>query len=67
MWAIIKFDKKNLNLLQKDLSNKLGIGLKIYIPKISIKKFHKKYIKKEINLLEIICSVFMKNFLMITF
>ena len=52
MWAIIKFDKKNLNNLKKDSSNKLGIVLKIYIPKISIKKFHKKkYIKKEINLL----------------
>tara|TARA_B100000963_G_scaffold223073_1_gene194465 strand:- start:41 stop:538 length:498 start_codon:yes stop_codon:yes gene_type:complete len=52
MWIIIKFNKKNLFLLQKDLSNKLGPGLKFYIPKILIKKFYKnKYQKREFTLL----------------
>ena len=52
MWIIIKFNKKNLFLLQKDLSNKLGSGLKFYIPKILIKKFYKdRYQKREYTLL----------------
>ena len=39
MWIIIKFDKKNLNLLKQDLGNKLGKDIKFYIPKILIKKY----------------------------
>jgi len=34
MWAVIKFKKDNLALLQKDLTKKLGSEPKIYIPKI---------------------------------
>lgn len=52
MWAIIKFDKKNINLLKNDLNEKIGKGVQFYIPKIGIKKIksHKLMIK-EINLL----------------
>ena len=38
MWAIIKFDKKNINLLKNDLHKKLGKSSQFYIPKIGIKK-----------------------------
>ena len=52
MWIIIKFDKKNLNLLKQDLGNKLGKDIKFYIPKILIKKFYKnKLLNKEFHLL----------------
>ena len=42
MWAILKFDKKNVYNLKKDFSSKLGSGVKFYIPKIKIQKFNKK-------------------------
>jgi hypothetical protein len=42
MWAVLKFDKKNLYNLKKDFSNKLGKGVKFYIPKIQLKRFNKK-------------------------
>ena len=52
MWIVVKFDKKNLNLLKQDLSNKLGKDIKFYIPKILIKKFYKnKLLNKEFYLL----------------
>ena len=52
MWAIIKFDKKNINLLKNDLHKKLGKSSQFYIPKIGIKKIkNHKLIIKEINLL----------------
>ena len=41
MWAIIKFDKKNLTGLKRDLSNKLGSNPKFYLPKVKIQKFKK--------------------------
>ncbi len=44
MWAVLKFDKKNLHNLKKDFSDKLGNGLKFYMPKIQLKKFNKKNI-----------------------
>ena len=34
MWTIIKFDKKKINFLKKDLKKKLGPDCEIYIPKI---------------------------------
>ena len=34
MWAIIKVDSKNINILSNELRKKLGSNLKIYSPKI---------------------------------
>ena len=52
MWTIIKFDKKNLSFLKKDLEKKLGSHCKFYLPKIQLKRFkNKKLIKKEFNIL----------------
>jgi len=52
MWTILKFDKKNFHLLQKDLKKKLGDDIKIYIPKIRIQKYkNNKLVNKEISLL----------------
>ncbi len=52
MWAILKFDKKNLSLLKKDLKNKLDKNLKFYSPKIKIQKFkNNKLVSKELNLM----------------
>ena len=39
MWTIIKFDKKNLESLKKDLKEKLGKDFTIYSPKLSINKY----------------------------
>ncbi len=52
MWAILKFDKKNLSLLKEDLKNKLDKNLKFYSPKIRIQKFkNNKLVSKELNLM----------------
>ena len=52
MWTIIKFDKKKLYFLKKDLQIKLGNNFKIYIPKLFLHKYKKnKLIEKEYNLL----------------
>lgn len=48
MWTIIKYKKNKLNLLKKDLLEKLGKEVKLYIPKIkyqNIKK-NKMYFKE---------------------
>ena len=42
MWTVIKFDKKNLALLKKDFSIKLGKDVEFYSPKIQLKRFLKK-------------------------
>jgi len=52
MWTIIKFDKKNLNILKLELEKKLGFNCQFYIPKLLLKRYQKnKLIKKEFNLL----------------
>ena len=52
MWTVIKFDKKNIGLLKKDLEIKLGKDVLIYCPKLLIQKFkNNKLINKEFNLL----------------
>ena len=52
MWAVIKFEKKKLIFLKKELKEKLGSDCQFYVPKIMFKKFlKKKLIKKEINVL----------------
>ena len=42
MWTILKFNKKNLLSLKKDISNKLGKDVLFYSPKIQIKKLNSK-------------------------
>ena len=62
MWTIIKFDKKNLALLEQDLKKKLGDDLEIYIPKLRIQKYKKnKLVNKEIYLLGDYLFCFHKN------
>ncbi len=52
MWTVIKFDKKNLNLLKEDLNKKIGKDYKIYIPKIRLQRFkNNKLVYKDIELL----------------
>ena len=52
MWAIIKIDNKNLNLLKSDFSSHLGKDVSYYMPKIRLKKFLKnKTCFKEISVL----------------
>ena len=63
MWAIIKFDKKNFQLLKNDLKEKLGADVQFYSPKLRLKKFLKKRIcLKEINLLGDYLFCFHKDF-----
>ena len=51
MWAVLKYDKKYLHLLNQDLRKKLGNDFQIYIPKIRIQKYkNNKLINKEFNL-----------------
>ena len=63
MWTIIKFDRKNLTFLKRDLKDKLGNNFLIYTPKLFIQKFKKnKLINKEFNLLGDYLFCFHKNF-----
>ena len=63
MWTVLKFDKKNLSLLKKDLSDKLGKDFQIYIPKLIIQKYkNNKLVNKEFNLLGDYLFCFHKNF-----
>ena len=58
MWAILKFDKKNLEILKKDFYKKLGNDVKFYNPKLELKKTKKKKtFVKEISLLKDIESL----------
>jgi hypothetical protein len=53
MWAILKFDKKNLLTLKMELSKRLGKDSKFYIPKLLLKKYkNEKVIGKELYLLD---------------
>ena len=52
MWTILKFEKKNLSFLKKDLEKKLGSNCKIYKPKLIYKRYkNNKLVKKEFNFL----------------
>ena len=63
MWTIIKFDKKNLELLKKDFKEKLGEDFVIYCPKLFIQKYKKsKLTNKEFHLLGDYLFCFHKNF-----
>ncbi len=63
MWTIIKFDKKNLDLLKKDLRNKLNSDIIFYTPQLLIEKFkNNKIRKKKYNLLGDYIFCFHKSF-----
>lgn len=63
MWTVIKFDKKNLALLKKDFSIKLGKDVEFYSPKIQLKRFlKKKILVREISLLNDYLLCFHKDF-----
>ena len=63
MWTVIKFDKKNFNLLKEDLRKKMGEELIIYRPKILIQKYkNNKLINKEVDILGDYLFCFHKNF-----
>lgn len=52
MWTIIKVDPNKVQILTNELRSKLGQGLKVYSPKISVDILrNKKIIKKNINIL----------------
>ena len=52
MWAIIKFDKKNLEFLKKNINKKLGNEVEFYLPKLFIQKYkNNKLVGREFNLL----------------
>lgn len=63
MWAVIKFDKKKLNLMILDLKKKCGKDIIIYQPKILVQNFNKnKLIFREHNVLGDYIFCFHKNF-----
>ena len=68
MWIVIKYNKKNLSLLKRDLFNKIGKKTKIYIKKIKI-NYRKKnqIIVKENFLLGDYLLCFHENFKNINF
>ena len=39
MWAVIKFDKKQFELLKRDFNKKLGKNFIMYAPKLSVQKY----------------------------
>ena len=41
MWAVIKFDKNNLEYLKKDFKKKLGEDVSIYSPILNMKNTNK--------------------------
>ena len=47
MWIVLKYKKKEQNYLLKELKEKVGKDIKIYVPKINLKLFSKN---KVINL-----------------
>ena len=52
MWTVIKFDKKRISLLKKDLREKIDSKFKIYIPRVGVlNRERDKIVKKEENLL----------------
>jgi len=62
MWIIIKFDKKNLEFLKKELKKKMGDDLTTYNPKFLFEKYiNNKLISREFNLLGDYLFCFHKN------
>lgn len=44
MWAVLKFERKEINSLKRDLQKKLGSSPEFYIPKIEIQNYKKNKI-----------------------
>lgn len=63
MWAVIKFDRNNLEYLKKDFKKKLGGDVSIYSPILNIEKYKKnKLVCKEFRLLGDYLFCFHKKF-----
>ena len=63
MWAIIKFENKNLEIPKQDLKKKLTDEVVFYNPKLLIEKFRfNKLERKEFNLLGDYVFCYNKNF-----
>ena len=63
MWAVIKFDKKNLANLKREFFDRLGADVKFYLPKLKLTKFlNKKIYTKETFLLGDYLLCFHKDF-----
>ena len=63
MWAVLKINRYSIELLKKELSNKLGHEVKFYTPKLKLKRFLKKSISiKEFFLLDDYLLCFHKDF-----
>ena len=62
MWTILKFNKRELNILKEGLKQKLGENFQIYIPKLKIQKFkNNKLVSKDYNLLDDYMFFFIKS------
>ncbi len=71
MWAVLKYDKKYLNVLKSEFLKKLGKNCRFYQPKIKYDKYFKnKLVQKELLLLgnylflyhnNLKCEKFLKN------
>ena len=63
MWTVIKFNRKNIELMKKDISKKVHGITNYYSPKMLIQYYSKnKLISKEINLLGDYLFCFNQNF-----
>ncbi len=63
MWAVLKINKYNLELLKKELQEKLGYGVKFYAPKLKLKRFLKRGVfTKEYFLLDDYLLCFHQDF-----
>lgn len=63
MWAILKFDKKKIELLKSDFKKKAGKDTTFYTPKLIIQKYLKNKLDgQEINLLGDYMFCYNKNF-----
>ncbi len=63
MWAVVKFDRKYLNLMQEDFKKKIGSKCLTYQPKILIQKFSKnKLVNKEFCILNNYVFCYHKKF-----
>ena len=52
MWIVLKIDKKKLSLLKQDIKNFTNEDIKMYAPKILLRRrFKKKIVKKEFDLI----------------
>ena len=63
MWAVVKFDRKYLNLMQEDFKKKIGSKCLTYQPFFLIQKFSKnKLVNKEFCILNNYVFCYHKKF-----